>query len=312
VRAARYDRFGPPEVVEVREVPAPVPARGEIRVRVRAAALNPKDVLTRSGRFRLLSGRRFPRGVGLDLAGEVDALGPGADGFAPGDPVLGMLPGWMGGTCAELACVPAASIARAPPGIGFPGAAALPLAGLTALQALRDLGRLGPGDRACVNGAAGGVGSLAVQIARNLGAKVTAVARASNRSFCEDLGADEVVAHDESDVFAGGRRFDVFFDAFGNRSYPQARRSLTPRGAYVTTVPRGTLLLDAVLTTFGPRRARLVAVRADGRDLALLAGWAEGGLLRPVLDLVLPLDRIVEAMRRVETRRARGKVVLVP
>jgi NADPH:quinone reductase-like Zn-dependent oxidoreductase len=197
-----------------------------------------------------------------------------------------------------------------PAAIDLPGAAALPLAGLTALQALRDVGRVRAGDRVCVNGAAGGVGSLAVQVARALGARATAVARAANRSFCLGLGADEVVAHDEEDVLAGGRRFDVFLDAFGNRSFAEARGSLSARGTYVTTVPRGRLPLDALRAALGSRRARMVHVRADGRDLALLAAWAEEGLLRPALDLVLPLDGIVEAMRRVETRRARGKVVL--
>lgn len=311
MRAALYDRFGPPEVVSIREAPAPVAGPRELLVRVRAAALNPKDVLTRKGRFRVVSGRRFPRGVGLDLAGEVISLGPDAAGFAPGDRVMGMLPGWMGAACADLVAAPAGSCARAPAELRWEEAAALPLAGLTALQALRDAGRVRRRQRVCVNGAAGGVGSLTVQIARALGARVTAVARSSNRDLCVALGAEDVVAHDEEDVLDGRRSFDVLLDLFGNLPFWAARRAIVPGGTFVTTVPAARFLLGLACSAFDSRRCRFVNVRADGRDLAFLCELVQQGKLRAVIDSVLPLERISDAMGRVETRRARGKVVLV-
>jgi len=310
MKAVEYDRYGPASVLAVRDVPRPTPGRGELLVRVRAAALNPKDALVRSGRFRLLSGRRFPMRVGFDWAGEVAEVGAGVTGVVPGTAYYGMLDGWRGGACAEYLAVSPADCAPAPKGLDPEHAAAVPLAASTALQALRDVARLAPGMRVLVNGASGGVGTFAVQLAKLLGARVTTTSSAANQDLCRRLGADEALDYRVTDPLAGGEPFDVVLDLFGNRSFGEARRVLGRGGAYVTTVPKARTFLDVARTTFGSPRARLVQVRPSARDLALIAGWIEEGRLAPVVERVYPLDQIVEAEEHVGSKHVRGKVVI--
>lgn len=310
MKAVEYDRYGSAEVLRLRDVPRPSAGRGEVLVRVRAAALNPKDVLVRSGKFKLLSGRRFPKRVGFDWAGEVQEVGPDVSNVAPGARWYGMLDGWQGGACAEYLAARLVESAPMPTTLDFEQAAALPLVGSTALQALRDVAGLAPGMRVLVNGGSGGVGSSAIQIARLLGAHVTATASGEGVELCRRLGADAVVDHLAQDALASPEPYDVVFDVFGNQRFSEVRRALTRRGVYVSTVPRRDVLLATVLTRFASRRARLVAVRPRTRDLALLAGWAEGGKLKPVVREVFALDRIVEAEAAVATKHTRGKIVV--
>jgi NADPH:quinone reductase-like Zn-dependent oxidoreductase len=309
VRKVVYDRFGPPDVLVVREVADPRPGPHEILVAVRAAALNPKDVLVRKGKFRWVSGRDFPRGTGYDWAGEVVELGPEVTGIRLGDRLYGMANGWSGGTAAERFVARADECAPMPAGIGFEEAAAIPLAAQTALQALRDLGRVGPGSHVACLGASGGVGVYAVQLARALGAEVSASASAANLDLLAELGADHVIDYRAEDLLARGP-FDLVFDVFGNRRFAEAEPALAARGRYVTTVPSLAITL-AVLRTLGrPRRAHLVRVRSRRADLVELAGMVERGLLRPIIDSIHALDDVAAAHARIETKRARGKVVL--
>jgi NADPH:quinone reductase-like Zn-dependent oxidoreductase len=311
VKAIEYDRYGPASVLVVRDVPRPVPRRGEVLVRVRAAALNPKDVVTRSGRYRLLSGGRFPKRVGFDWAGEIAAVGPGVDGVPLGAAYYGFLDGYHGGACAEYVAARVGECAPKPPRLGFVEAAAVPLAASTALQALRDVARLEPGRRVLVHGAAGGVGVFAIQLARNvLGARVTTTSGAANLELCRRLGAEVALDYRVTDPLAGAERFDVVFDVFGDRRFVEARRVLEGRGVYVRTVPKPRELLAVARTLVGFPRARLVVVRPRARDLALIAERVDEGKIVPVVDEVYPLDRIAEAEARVETKHARGKVVV--
>jgi NADPH:quinone reductase-like Zn-dependent oxidoreductase len=204
MRALTYDRYGPSDVLVVREVATPRPGPGEMLVRVRAAALNPKDIFIRKGRFRLLSGGQSPKIVGLDFAGEVVEMGRGSRAHAPGDRVFGFLNHWSAirGTVAEYVAAPGRQLAAMPRSNSFEEAAATPLAGSTALQALRDLARVRPGDRVCIHGASGGVGTFAIQIAKILGAHVTTTSGAASRKHCLDLGADEALD------YAGTWRFE--------------------------------------------------------------------------------------------------------
>ncbi len=181
MRAIRFHRYGPPGVLRWEEAPDPVPGRGEVRVRVRAAALNPKDALVRKGKLRLFTGwQRFPLASGYDLAGVVDALGPGVRSVAAGDAVFSMIQSWRAGACAELAVVPERELARKPASLSMTEAAAVPLAASTALQALRDLLHVRAGDEVVLNGASGGVGVFAIQIAKILGARAVAVCSRKN------------------------------------------------------------------------------------------------------------------------------------
>lgn len=309
MRRVEYDRFGDPSVLVLRDVPSPSPQAHEVRVRVRAAALNPKDVLLRKGRMRWLGGARFPRTMGYDFAGEVDALGEGVDALAVGDRVFGMLGRHAGGALAESLTCSLGELAVMPARLSFEEAAGVPLAALTALQGLRDSGRVKPDDAVLINGASGGVGVYAIQIARVLGARVTTLSSEANLALCARLGAHETLDYRTAAPFAQ-RRWDCVFDVFGNRSYGEVRPSLAPLGIYVTTVPAARNVIDHVRTAVGFPRARLVVVESRGSDLEHLADWLDAGIVKPVIDSVFDLADLADAQRRVESRRARGKVVI--
>jgi NADPH:quinone reductase-like Zn-dependent oxidoreductase len=297
-------------VLAVVERPSPVPGHGEVLIDVAAAALNPKDVLTRGGKMRLFSGASFPKRVGYDWSGTVRAVGPGVDGLSAGDAVFGMIQAWAGGAVAEQVVVKAAELAKKPATLTHEQASAMPLAALTALQALRDEGHLEAGQRVLLNGASGGVGTFAVQLARLLGAHVIAVTSARNADFVRSLGAHEVLDYATIDVSEVTPPVDVFFDVFGNQHFATCRKALTPSGTWVSTVPKLHVLASQLRTRFSAQRARLVLVRSRRGDLEQLAAWAQRGELVPVIDRVLPMEEIAAAQRHLGTRRARGKVVL--
>lgn len=311
MKAIEYDQYGGPEVIVLREVPTPVPAPGEVLVRVRAAALNPKDALVRSGRFPLLAGRQFPKRMGYDFAGTVAALGDGVGAFSVGQPVYGMINSWRAGAFAEYAAVPVDELAPRPTGLDDAQAAALPLAAQTALQSLRDLAGLGPGQRVVIHGASGGVGTLAVQIAKALGAEVTALCGATSMDLVRGLGADTVFDYRQVPPVRLPGRYHAFFDVFGNQSFGAVRHLLGVRGCYVSTVPSGPNIRDHLLTRFSPwRRARLVVVRSRRADLDLLSAWVAEGRLRPLLAARLPLAETARAHAMIQGKNTHGKIVL--
>jgi len=314
MKAAVYDRYGGASVVRLRDEAMPSPGRGEVLVRVRAAALNPKDILLQAGKnplYRLIAGSRFPKRLGYDWSGEVVSTGKGVTSIAVGEALFGMIDAWAAGACATHAIVRIDELARKPETLSWEEAAALPLAGQTALQALRDVAGVERGAHVMINGASGGVGTVAIQIAKSLGARVTAVTSSRNLDLVRSLGADDVVDYAATDLQSISERFDVFFDVFGNRSFAFVAPLLRERGVFVSTVPKGHVLRAWALTLVGRKRARLVAVRSRARDLETLADWASRGLLRPVIDSVFPLDEIAVAEARIASRRSRGKVVLL-
>lgn len=309
MRVIEYERYGGPEVLQQQERAAPIVGPGEIVVRVRAAALNPKDVLVRAGKFPRFAGKQFPKRVGYDWSGQVVEIGPGVNGVRMGEARYGMIQSWAAGACAEYAAVRVEESAPMPAGLSWEEAAALPLASLTALQALRDLGTLSRGKKVLINGASGGVGVYAVQLAKALGGQVTTLTSQANQEFVRALGADETLDY-AAGPLSRGARFDVFFDVFGNSSYRKALPHLAPRGVYISTVPGPRIVAEHLLTALLPKKAKLVVVRSRARDLDLVRGLVEKGMLRPVVDRVLPLDQCEEAHRYLSTKRARGKVVL--
>jgi NADPH:quinone reductase-like Zn-dependent oxidoreductase len=267
-------------------------------------------VLLRSGKFRLVTGFWFPKRVGFDWAGEIAEVGAGVPGISKGAAFYGMLGGYRGGACAEYLVVRPGDCVPKPASLGFEHAAAVPLAASTALQALRDVAGLGRGMRVLVNGASGGVGSFAVQIARVLGAHVTTTSSAGNLELCRRLGADVALDYAVADPLAGPDRFEAVFDVFGNRCFREARRALGPRGVYVTTVPKPRVIADATWTLLARPRARLVAVRPRSADLRLVAALVDEGRLVPVVEQVFPLEQIVRAEEQVGSKHTRGKVVV--
>ncbi len=304
--ASVYHRFGPAQVLELQDVEAPRPQSGHALVKVHAAALNPKDVLVRKGKMTWLVGKKMPRIPGYDFAGELlEKVGD----LPAGTPVYGMVQSHQGGCCAEIVSVPMGQWSPKPVLLSMTEAAAIPLAALTALQALRDKLKLKPGQRVLLNGASGGVGTLAIQIARALGAEPVATCSQRNLSRVIKLGATEAIDYTSTKV-SELRNFDHIFDIFGNLSWSEAKKMLKPGGNYCTTVPKPAALLQEGLSRLGLHRASLVVVKSNQADLEILSRWVSQGQLKAVIDRTLPLQRAVEGHEYIETKRARGKVVL--
>jgi NADPH:quinone reductase-like Zn-dependent oxidoreductase len=305
MRAALFDRYGPPEVLYEGVVPDPEAGPGQVVVRVHAASVNGGEMMGRSGRLKLLLGRRFPKRVGIDFAGEV-VSGPG---FPPGTPVWGGLPRGRFGSAAEYVAVHPDRLAPSPTGLDLVRAAALPGVGTTAITALRDKARLRPGERLLVRGASGGVGSVAVQVGKAYGAHVTALAGGRNLDFVRGLGADEAIDYRTDPADLG--RFDVVLDTHG--STPRAyRRLLGPGGRMVGIAFRSAADVGYVLgsAVFGSRRVRFFSGNPTSDLFADLTALVESGAVRPVVDAVHPLADVAGAHRALEAGGVRGKHVI--
>jgi NADPH:quinone reductase-like Zn-dependent oxidoreductase len=316
MRAVQFDRYGDSDVLEVRTIPLPGPGRDEVLVRVHASGLNPKDAIVRQGGLRLLTGRRFPRGTGFDFSGEVAAHGARVTDLKHGDRVWGFLDGYLGGAAADYVAVPRAWMAPMPRRLGWIEGAALPLVGTTALQGLRDVARLKSGDRLLIKGASGGVGSAAIQIAKAMGAHVTALASAAGIDHCRALGADTVVDYRRIAPESLDERFDVFFDCVGGSPYRAYRRLFTRHGRWVTTAPEPMVYALAPISLalapmLGEPRLGYVIVRPRRADLEELGRLVERGLLRMPVTAMYPLEEIRSAHDAVARGHGRGKQVIV-
>jgi NADPH:quinone reductase-like Zn-dependent oxidoreductase len=321
LKAITYHRYGAPEVLEFQEVDEPVMGDDEALVRVRAASANPRDWHFMRGLpafMRLQFGLRRPRhgGLGSDVAGEVEAVGGNVTRFRPGDEVFADV---VTGGFAEYTCVPAALLVAKPANLTFEQAAAVPLAAVTALQGLRDHGRVQPGQQVLIIGAAGGVGTFAVQLAKWLGAEVTGVCSTGKADLVRSLGADHVIDYTREDVTRGGRRYDLVFQLAGTQSPSDLRRALTPRGTLLLSSgesdgrligPVDRIIKALLLAPFV--RQRLVAFEAkrSSEDLQLIKELIEAGRLTPVIDRTYPLSDVPEAIRYLEQGHARGKIVI--
>lgn len=310
MRAARVHRFGGPEVLGLDEVPWVFPVRDEVLIRVRASSINGTDLHVRRGGLGPLAAPQRPFVPGFDVAGEVVGCGPSVTAFRPGDRVYALL-GHRGGGAAEYAVVAQTRVAVAPSRISLTEAAAVPLSGLTALQALRGHARLRPGQRVLVYGAAGGIGSFAVRLAKLLGARVAAVARPAKHRYLRALGADEVMSPADLDLTGGGLTWDVIFDTPPALTFRRARAALTDGGVLVSTRPFP-VRPDELAATLRQSGQRFAAVRTAerGQDLAFLARLIDTGELSVPVDRVFPLSRIREAHTYAEGDEVCGKVVV--
>ncbi|GAA3370816.1 NAD(P)-dependent alcohol dehydrogenase [Streptomyces antimycoticus] len=313
MRAARYDRYGPPEVLYEGTLPKPVAGEREVLVRVHATSVNGGELSGRAGKLKLVTGRKFPKGTGVDIAGEIAEVGSSVRHLAVGDRVWGAMPHLRFGSAAEYVAVRPRQLSLAPDGIDLVRAAALPGVGTTAITALRDKIGLRSGERLLVRGAAGGVGSVAVQLGHALGAHVTALARANALDLVRELGADE--AHDYRTTGpADLGPFDAVLDTVGTelRAY---RGLLSPGGrmvgiAFDADRPLSSVGSVLLSTVHGSRRVRSFTGNPLHQLFADLAAYVEKGAIRPVIDTVHPLSGVGEAHRAMEAGGVRGKHVI--
>jgi NADPH:quinone reductase-like Zn-dependent oxidoreductase len=318
MKAVVYERYGPPEVLRLADVDRPRPTGDQVLVEVRAVSVNASDWEGLRGRpaYARLGGLRRPRAriLGSDLAGRVEAVGPQVTRFRPGDEVFGDNLALKGGF-AQYACAREKALAVKPAGMSFEEAAALPQAGVIALQGIRTKGRVQAGQRVLVNGAGGGAGSFAVQLAALAGAHVTGVDNAGKLDFVRSLGADEVIDYARTDFTRTGERYDLILDLSAHRSAFAYRRALVPGGRYLYvggSVPTllQVLFVGPVIGGRAGRKVRMLVVQPNPTDLLTVARLCLDGTIRTVIDRRYPLSEVPEALRHLGEGRAKGKLVV--
>jgi NADPH:quinone reductase-like Zn-dependent oxidoreductase len=320
MKAVIYCDYGSPDVLKVEDIARPVPNDDQVLIRVRAASVNPLEWHYMRGTpyvGRLMGmGLRKPKvtRLGVDVAGQVEAVGRNVTQFKPGDEVFGSARGAL----AEYACSSERGLVMKPANVTFEQAASVPVAAVTALQGLRDKGKLQPGQKVLINGASGGVGTFAVQIAKAMGAEVTGVCSTRNVALVRSLGADHVIDYTKEDFTKAGQRYDLVLDMVGSHSLLTTRRVLKPKGRYVMVggpkgrwiAPLDRALAAKVLSWFVSQDIGMMMANLNKKDLNALRDLMEAGKVKPAVDRTYPLSQVSEAIRYLETGHARGKVVI--
>lgn len=309
MKAMVFHGYGSPDVLKLEDVEKPVPGDHDVLIEVRAASVNPLDWhLLRGSPFpvRLMSGMLKPKFniLGVDAAGRVEAVGQRVTRFQPGDELFGS----RLGSFAEYLCLPESKAALKPPGVSYEAAAAVPVAAITALQGLRDKGQIRAGHKVLINGASGGVGTFAVQIAKWFDTEVTAVCSTRNLELVRSVGSDHTVDYTQTDFAHADRHYDLIFDVVGKRSFADCKRALNPQGVFVSM---GMSFMGLARSMAASQRMVLMGMaNINEVDLELLKELLEAGKIAPVIDRRYALSDVPEAIRYLETERARGKVVI--
>ncbi len=316
MKAILYDKYGSPDVLQLEDINKPGPKEDEVLLKIHAASVNAYDwhFLTADiFLIRFMAGLFKPKDprLGADMAGVIEAVGSGVKGFKPGDEVFGMVKGAF----AEYTCAAPSVLALKPAGASFEQAAALPMAGVSALQGLRDEGQIGAEQKVLINGASGGVGTVAVQVAKSFGAEVTAVCSARNMEQARALGADHVIDYTREDFTKSGRQYDLIFAANGYHSLAAYKRALTPKGRYVMC--GGTkaqmfqaMLFGSLMSKSDGKRMKGLSAKSSQNDLVSIRELFDAGKLVPVIDRRFPLEETAEALAYLGEGHARGKVVI--
>jgi NADPH:quinone reductase-like Zn-dependent oxidoreductase len=319
MKAIVYTQYGPPDVLQFTEVAKPTPKDNEVLIKVCTASVNPLDWHFMRGTpsiVRIVAGLRKPKvtRLGVDVAGHVEAVGQNVTQLKPGDAVFGA----CRGAFAEYVCATEDRLALKPANISFEDAAAVPVAAVTALLGLRDKGRIQPGHKVLVDGASGGVGTFAIQIAKSFGAEVTAVCSTRNVDTARSIGADHVIDYTREDFTQSGQRYELILGANAYHSIFDYRRALSEEGIYVGAGGGGqslqgmllSMLLRSLLSLIGSKKMRSFVAKLNKKDLVLLKDLLESGKIAPVIDRCYPLSRVAEALRYLEEGHAQGKVII--
>jgi len=308
MKAIVFNKYGSVEELKLKDIQAPASRPGNVIVEVHSTSVNPLDFKIRRGELKFLSGFLKPKKqiLGFDVAGLITNIGPGVTAFKMGDPVFAMT-GLKGGAYAELVSLPENFVALKPVNMSFQEAAAVPLASLTALQALRNMGNVSSGKEVLINGASGGVGTFAVQIAKALGAEVTGVCSPDNIDLIKTLGANKVIDYTRSDFTREKGKYDIIFDSVAKRNFPECREALKPNGLYITTVPKGRDIFHLIL---GGKQVKFINVKANGNDLNFIKTLIEDGKVKSVIDRSFSLSQIAQAHSYAESGHSKGKNII--
>lgn len=319
MKAIVYTKYGSPDVLEFKEVAKPAPKDNEVLVKIYAAAITPGDLIVIKGALvtRFLSGLLEPKHQipGKEMAGRVESVGANVTQFKSGDEVFGNLYSFGLGAFAEYVCVPEDAIVLKPAKISFEEAAAVAESAVVALQGLRDQGKIKPGHKVLINGASGGVGTFAVQIAKSFGAEVTAVCSTLKMDMVSSIGADRVIDYTREDFSQNGHQYDLILAANGNRSIDDYRRVLAPQGTYVMSGGSMSQMTQAMIlgpwySKAGGQKMGNLLVKPNKQDLIFVKELLEAGKVKPVIDRCYPLSETADALRYLEEGHARGKVVI--
>jgi NADPH:quinone reductase-like Zn-dependent oxidoreductase len=309
MKAILIRKYGGPEVLEIAEAPAPRPKEDEVVVAVLATSVNPVDWLVRDGKATSFVRVKFPAVLGCDLAGKVVEVGARVKRFAVGDEVFAMMPHDYGAH-AERVALPESLVVHKPARLSMREAASLPVAAMTALHGLRDRGRVQPGERVLLNGASGGVGLAAIQIAKALGARVTAVCGAASFDLVQRLGADQVIDYKKTDFTKQGETYDLVFDLVGNHPWRECERVLSGRRVHVTTTPGVGTFVRQLLNPLCAVKVFGLVTTGAGEPLEFIKSLVDEGRLEPVIDKVYPFAEVAAAQEYSKSGRAKGKIVL--
>jgi NADPH:quinone reductase-like Zn-dependent oxidoreductase len=310
MKAALIEQYGGPEVFKITEIPKPVPGPGEVLIKVYAASVNPVDWKIRKGNLKMMLSKKFPKILGIEFSGLIEEMGENVTDFKKGQRVFAGR-GYEGGGYAEYAIAEAGRTVAIPDNISFEEASTMAVAGMTALQGLRNKGKIKPGMDVIVNGASGGVGTYAVQIAKVLGAKVTAVCSAKNFDLVKSLGADVLIDYKETDFTRLSKKYNIVFDAVGYRTFWQTRKVLKKRGIYVNISPSIPLYITSLITRLNPgKKSKGFMLHPDMNDLKEVMHMISDKMIRVIIDRVFPLEKLSEAHHYSETERAKGKIVI--
>ncbi len=311
MRSVIFNKYGGPEVMEIADVPIPELPEDKILVKVFASSVNPVDYKVRKGDIKFITGKKFPKYAGADFSGVIESIGGKVEGYETGDKVYGFLSAMKGGAYSEYLIADPANISLKPEKFTFEEAASVPLAALTALQALNYQGNISDGSKVLINGATGGVGSFGVQIAKAMGAEVTGVCSKKNMDLCKKLGADKVYDYSSDDLNVSGNKYDILFDAAAKMSFSKSKKFLNSGGRYITTIPGPGIMLRKILNIFPlTKKAKMIWVKPSGVDLTILTGFAMTGEFHSVVENIFPLDKISNAHELAESGKFRGKIVI--
>ena len=310
MKAVFYNKYGSPDVLEIGELDKPKITENEILIQAYASSVNPVDWKIRNGSMKIFTGKKFPKGLGGDIAGKIVEIGVKVTRFAVGDYVYGKISGFKGNTYAEYVVAKPEDLAQKPATLNFNEAATVPLAALTAYQALVNHGELKKSSKVLINGCSGGVGHFAVQIAKAIGADVTGVCSTKNVALAKELGADRVIDYTKENVTDNKEKYDIFFDVVANQLYGKIKPILNKNGKYVTTLPSVGVILNFITRLFSSKKASIINVKSNSQDLQLITEMIENGKVKPIIDKIYPLEDVREAHRYSETGRVIGKLAL--